>query len=294
MNLYDDLVLSGSRATAKSYAKINLSLDVLDRLPNGYHTVRMVMQSLSLFDLVIVDKVAHGIHISTNCKFIPRNHKNIAYKAASLFFEKANLHGGAKILIHKNIPVSAGLAGGSGNAAAVLCALNMLYNMPLSESEILDAALELGADVPYCIKGGTCLAEGIGEKLTPLPPIPSFPVLLVKPEISISTAEIYKRIDFEDNLDRPDTDAILAAISGHDYEELFRNMKNVMQSVTEKLCPEISGICYEMKNLGARVSLMSGSGPTVYGIFEDNNVAKKAFDKLSEKFPKTFLTHILN
>lgn len=294
MNLYDDLVLSENRATVKSYAKINLSLDVLDRLPSGYHNVRMVMQTLSLFDLVIVDKTAHGIHISTNCKFIPQNHKNIAYKAAQLFFQKTGLSGGAKILIRKNIPVSAGLAGGSGNAAAVLCALNMLFNMPLSETEILDAALELGADVPYCIKGGTCLAEGIGEKLTPLPPIPSFPVVLVKPNISISTAEIYKRIDLENNLERPNTDAILAAINERDYVKLFQNMKNVMQSVTETICPQIPSICDEMVSLSAKVSLMSGSGPTVYGIFDDNLVAKKAFDKLSESFPKTFMTHILN
>ena len=294
MNLYNDLVLSCNRATAKSYAKINLSLDVLDKLPNGYHNVKMVMQTISLFDLIIVDKVSYGIHISTNCKFIPKNHKNIAYKAALLFFQRSNLRGGAKILIHKNIPVSAGLAGGSGNAAAVLCALNMLYNMPLSENEIFEIALELGADVPYCIKGGTCLSEGIGEKLTPLSPIPSFPVVLVKPEISISTAEIYRRIDFEDDLSRPDTDAVLTAIHEHDYNKLFENMKNVMQSVTEGICPEIPNICSEMQTLGAKVSLMSGSGPTVYGVFYDTKTAKNAFDELSKKYKKTFLTHILN
>ena len=294
MNLYNDLVLSNSRATAKSYAKINLSLDVLEKLPNGYHNVKMVMQTVGLFDLIIVDKVSYGIHISTNCKFIPKNHKNIAYKAALLFFEKTKIKGGAKILIHKNIPVSAGLAGGSGNAAAVLCALNMLYDMPLSENEIFDIALELGADVPYCIKGGTCLAEGIGEKLTVLTPIPSFPVVLVKPEISISTAEIYRLIDFADNLVHPDTNAVLDAIKNRDYDKLFKNMQNDMQSVTEEICPQISDICSDLRMLGAKASLMSGSGPTVYGIFNDEKNAKKAFDELSKKFKKTFLTHILN
>lgn len=294
MNLYDDLVISGNRATAKSYAKINLSLDVLGKLPSGYHSVRMVMQTLSLFDLVIVDKTSHGIGISTNCKFIPKNQKNIAYKAAQIFFEKTNINGGAKILIHKNIPVSAGLAGGSGNAAAVLCALNMLYNMPLSETELLEAALELGADVPYCIGGGTCLAEGIGEKLTPLSSLPQFPVILVKPEISISTAEIYNRIDSENELVHPDTSAILTAIETNNFDLLFRNMKNVMQSVTEKICPEISSICNAMTALGAKASIMSGSGPTVYGIFDDNLTAKKAFDSLSKSYSKTFLTHIFN
>lgn len=294
MKLYDDLVISGDRATAKSYAKINLSLDVLEKLPNGYHSVKMVMQSLSLFDLVIVDKTVHGIHLSTNCKFIPKNEKNIAFKAARLFFEKTSIKGGAKIWIHKNIPVSAGLAGGSGNAAAVLCALNMLFNMPLSESELLDAALELGADVPYCISGGTCLAEGIGEKLTSLPSLPPFPVILVKPEISISTAEIYKRIDSETDLVHPDTNIILDAIANKDFDLLFGSMKNVMQGVTEKICPEISSICKNMTDLGAKASLMSGSGPTVYGIFEDNITAKKAFDSLSKSYPKTFFTHIFN
>lgn len=294
MNLYNDLVISGNRATAKSYAKINLSLDVLDRLPNGYHNVRMVMQTLTLFDLVIVDKTAHGIQISTNSKFIPKNHKNIAYKAAQIFFERSKIKGGAKILIHKNIPVAAGLAGGSGNAAAVLCALNMLYDMPLSDKDIFDAALELGADVPYCIVGGTSLAEGIGEKLTLLSPLPQFPVILVKPEIGISTAEIYREIDSEKGLTHPDTDAILKAIENKDFSLLFANMKNVMQSVTEKICPEISEICASLQNLGAKASLMSGSGPTVYGIFDSDLTAKKAFDSLSKSYPKTFLTHILN
>lgn len=294
MNLFDDLVITKNRATVKSYAKINLSLDILGKLPNGYHEVKMIMATLSLFDLIIVDKTSGGIHLSTNCKFIPKNQKNIAYKAAQLFFQKTGIKGGAKILIHKNIPVSAGLAGGSGNAAAVLCALNMLFNMPLSEPELFEIALTLGADVPYCIKGGTCLSEGIGEKLTPLSPIPAFPVLLVKPEIGISTAEIYKRIDSEENLVRPDTDAVLQAIEKKDFELMFKNMKNVMQGVTEKLCPEISLICKNMLNLGAKASLMSGSGPTVYGIFEDNITAKKAFDSLEKSCAKTFLTHIFN
>lgn len=293
MNLCKDIVITKNRATAKSYAKINLTLDVLDKLPNGYHEVKMIMQSINLFDLVIVDKVPRGIHISTNCKFIPRNDKNIAYKAAKLFFEKTGISGGAKILIHKNIPVSAGLAGGSGNAAAVLCALNILYGMPLGK-EIYDIALTLGADVPYCIDGGTCLAEGIGEKLTPLSPLPQFPVILVKPPVSISTAEIYKKIDFWDTLSRPDTEKALSAIANGDFNTLFNNMKNVMEEVTKKMCPEISEISELMYRLGARVSLMSGSGPTVYGIFENEKCAKKAFDVISQQYQQTFLAHIFN
>ena len=294
MKLYNDLVISQNRATAKSYAKINLTLDVLDRLPDGYHSVKMVMQSLSLFDLVIVDKTASGIHLSANTRRIPQNNKNIAYKAAQLFFEKAKIKGGAKIWIHKNIPVSAGLAGGSGNAAATLCALNMLYNMPLSETEIFDLALDLGADVPYCIEGGTCLTEGIGEKLTPLSPLPPLPVVLIKPDISISTSDIYNRIDTADSIFHPDTQAVLTAIANKDFDLLFSNMKNAMQSVTEELCPDISAICGKMHELGAKAALMSGSGPTVYGIFEDDLTAKKAFDYLSTSYQNAFFTHFLN
>lgn len=294
MNLYKDTVITNNRATAKSYAKINLTLDVLGKLDSGYHEVKMIMQTISLFDLIIVDKVSHGIHISTNCKFIPRNDKNIAYKAAKLFFEKSGINGGARILIHKNIPVSAGLAGGSGNAAAVLCALNMLYNYPIDKNELYDMALFLGADVPYCINGGTCLAEGIGEKLTPLSPLPSMPVVLVKPRVSISTAEIYNRIDSENSIIHPDTDKAVFAISNGDYDLLFKNMSNVMETVTKKICPEICNITENMYNLGASVSLMSGSGPTVYGIFKDDISAKCAFDNLSQKYNQTFFAHIFN
>lgn len=294
MNLYNDMIITKNRATVKSYAKINLTLDVLDKLPNGYHNVKMIMQSISLFDLVVVDKASRGIQISTNCKFIPKNEKNIAFKAADFFFDAANIRGGARILIHKNIPVSAGLAGGSGNAAAVLCALNALYDFPLGDEEIDSLALQLGADVPYCINGGTCIAEGVGEKLTHLPPLPPFPIVLVKPQISISTADIYNRIDSQDNLIRPDSDKAITAIKTGDFDLLFSNMKNVMQSVSEALCPEIPEIIKSMYSLGAKVSLMSGSGPTVYGIFENDKDAKKACDILIQSYPQTFFAHIFN
>ena len=292
MNLYNDIIITKNRAIAKSYAKINLTLDVLGKLPNGYHEVRMIMQTVNLFDLIIVDKTQHGIRISTNCKFIPTNERNIAYKAAVLFFEKSGISGGAKILIRKNIPVSAGLAGGSGNAAAVLCALNMLYGMPLADDEVYELAKNLGADVPYCIMGGTCLAEGIGEKLTKLSPLPGFPVVLVKPDVSVSTAEIYKRIDDEKDILHPDTDAALDAVKNRDYEKLFGCMQNVMERVTEKICPEIAKISENMRDFGAKAALMSGSGPTVYGVFEDNASAKKAFDALSVRYKQAFLAHI--
>lgn len=294
MKLYNDIVINGNRAIAKSYAKINLTLDVLNRLENGYHTVRMIMQSLNLFDLIILDKQTHGITLSTNCKSLPNNIKNIAYKAADLFFKETGIRGGIKILIHKNIPIAAGLAGGSGNAAAVLCALNMLYNAELSDSKLEELALSLGADVPYCISGGTQLAEGIGEQLTPLPPISGVPVVLVKPPVSISTAEIYHKIDSAENLTHPDTDAAIAAIKSNDINALIPRLSNIMETVTSGSCPEITEIKAQMLKLGALGSIMSGSGPTVFGIFPDNASAKKATDFFSEKYDEVFLTHTIS
>lgn len=294
MNLNNDLIISGNRAIAKSYAKINLTLDVLGKLPNGYHEVKMIMQTVNLFDLVIVDKCQKGIRLSTNSKSLPTNDKNIAYKAAQLFFETVNINKGAKILIHKNIPIAAGLAGGSGNAATVLCALNALYNANLPDTKLQEMALSLGADVPYCIIGGTCLAEGIGEKLTPLSPLPCLPVVLVKPNINISTQTIYNNIDSEANLTHPNTDLALTAIKSGDMDLLFSNMQNIMEDVSVQLCPEITKIKNTLSELGAKVALMSGSGPTVYGIFGDNLTAKNACDILSKTYKQTYLTHIFN
>lgn len=293
MKLYDDIVLTGNRAIAKSYAKINLTLDVLGKLENGYHEVKMIMQSVNLFDLIIIDKTAKDIKISTNSKIIPATSQNIAYKAAKLFFAETKIQGGAKILIHKNIPVAAGLAGGSGNAAATLCALNLLYNAELSDEHLEKLALTLGADVPYCISGGTQLAEGIGEKLTPLPSISKVPVVLVKPPINISTATIYKKIDFAENLHHPDTDAVLAAIANKNISEIAQNMSNIMETVTIKDCAEIKEIKEKLLSFGALGAVMSGSGPTVFGLFPDNLSAKKACDYFSKKYPETFLAHTI-
>lgn len=288
--LYDDFIITGKRAICKSYAKINLSLDVLGRLENGYHEVEMVMQSLSLFDLIIVDRQKYGIQLTTNCKFLPDDSKNIAYKAAALFFEKTKKDGGAKILIHKNIPVSAGLAGGSGNAAAVLCALNILYNTHLSDDELCEIGLELGADVPYCIMGGTKLAKGIGEKISDLAPLKKVPVLLVKPQEGVSTAEIYNAIDTADNLVHPDTKAVISAIENDDINALCTSLGNIMETVTASKLGEILAIKEKMLSLGATGSIMSGSGPTVFGIFPDIKTAKHAHDVFSKKYKNTFLT----
>lgn len=287
--IIEDMVINGSRAMARSYAKINLTLDVFGKRPNGYHDVEMIMQTVSLYDLVLVDKADDGISISTNLKYLPVNEKNIAYKAAVAFFEYTNTAGGCKIMIHKNIPVAAGLAGGSGNAAAVLCALDKLYNTNLSLDALKTLGATLGADVPYCITGGTALATGIGEVLTPLPDIPKCTILMVKPAISVSTASIYEAIDSIEITQRPDTSAMINAIKAGDITSIAHNLSNVMGTVTESMHPIVRGIRRKMILNGALGSVMSGSGPTVFGIFPDYETAKKSHDSFYYQFRETYL-----
>ena len=293
MNLSNDIIITKNRAIAKSYAKVNLTLDVLGTLENGYHEVRMVMQPLNLFDLIIVKKSPFGITVKTNIPQLPCDNKNIAYKAAELFFSETKIKGGASIKITKNIPIAAGLAGGSGNAAAVLCALNLLYNTNLTDEKLLEMGLSLGADVPYCIKNVTSLAEGIGEKLSTLCQIPGIPVVLVTPPVNISTKDIYTRIDSATNLPRIDTDKMISAIANFDAKTIGETLLNVMEVVTISDCPEISDIKKKMLEFGAYGSVMSGSGPSVFGIFPDNESAKEACDYFSIKYERTFLTHTI-
>lgn len=293
MNLLNDIIIQKNRAIAKSYAKVNLTLDVLGKLPNGYHEVKMVMQPLNLFDLIIVKKSHFGITVKTNIPHLPCDNKNIAYKAADLFFKETGIKGGVSIKITKNIPIAAGLAGGSGNAAAVLCSLNHLYNANLSKEKLLEMGLSLGADVPYCIENITSLAEGIGEKLSTLSQIPGVPVVLVTPPVSISTADIYGRIDSAETLAKIDTDAMISALKSFDIKKIGETLSNVMETVTINDCPEILAIKEKMLEFGAFGSVMSGSGPSVFGIFPDNASAKKACDYFSLKYERTFLTHTI-
>ena len=291
--IFDDIVITGSRAMAHSYAKINLTLDVLSKRPDGYHNVEMIMQTVSLYDLILVDKTEKNISISTNLKYLPVNEKNIAYKAALEFFKYTSITGGCKIMIHKNIPVAAGLAGGSGNAAAVLCSLDKLYNTNLPSDELMNIASKLGADVPYCIMGGTALATGIGEILTPLPSIPKCNILMVKPPISVSTAAIYEAIDTAEIDKRPNTNAMIDAIKRQDLRLLAQNLSNVMGNVTETMHPIVKGIRRKMLMNGALGAVMSGSGPTVFGIFPDYETAKKSHDSFYYQFKEVYLVSII-
>ncbi len=292
--LCNDIIIGADRAIARSYAKINLTLDVLGKRENGYHDVEMIMQTVSLFDLLIIDKAYDGISVSSNLKYLPSNDKNIAYKASSAFFEYTQIKGGAKIIIHKNIPVAAGLAGGSGNAAAVLSALDMLYNTNLKTNELCEISATLGADVPYCLLGGTQLASGIGEILTPLSPIPDCNILLVKPPVSISTKLVYEEIDSAMPQKRPDTEAVKDALFNGDLLGVSENLCNVMESVTQTMQPQIRGIKEKMMLNGALGAIMSGSGPTVFGIFDDFNKAKASAESFSYQYRDVFVVKPYN
>ena len=263
--------------TVKAYAKINLGLDVLRKRPDGYHDVCMIMQSINLYDTITITKsAAPDILIRTNLPYLPVDKGNLVYKAAALFFETTRVKNGLTIKLDKKIPVAAGLAGGSSDAAAALKGLNELYDTGLSESELMQLGVKLGADVPYCIKLGTALSEGIGEVLTPLPPIPECSILLVKPDISVSTKYVYENLRLTGAVVHPDTEKMIAALRHQDLTALAGHMDNILQTVTVSNYPVISGIKNKMNELGALVSLMSGSGPTVFGIYESHEAAKKA------------------
>jgi len=289
MLLRDEMIVLNNSAVVRSYAKINLTLDVCGKRDDGYHNISTVMQSVGLYDTLIVNKAKSGITIISNAKYIPLNEKNIAYKAASAFFRYTNILGGVKIKIQKNIPVGAGLAGGSGNAAAVLVALNVLYNTFLTKNELSEIALTLGADVPYCLRCGTYLAEGIGEILTPLNPVPIFDVVIVKPQVSISTAAIYKSIDNAEILERPDNKRFISALKSGDKQLICSLLCNVMENVSADMYPVIGEIKSKLKAYGAMGALMSGSGSAVFGLFGSYEKAKLAHDKLSQKYNDVFL-----
>ena len=293
MLISENMIIHGDRVIAKSYAKVNLTLDVLGKMPDGYHEIESIMQTVNLFDLVIVDKALKGIEIHTNLKFLPVNEKNIAYKAAALFFKYTGIKGGAKILIHKNIPVAAGLAGGSGNGAAVLAALNVLYNVYMPEEELAKIASELGADVPYCLFGKTMLAKGIGSELAPLPPLKRQIVLLAKPPVNISTKTIYEYIDNAEIKKRPDTEKMIEAIKSGETAEIAAQMCNVMEAATIALNPVIGGIKEKMVLNGALGAVMSGSGSTVFGLFDDYKKAKLSHDSFSRLYKDVYLTYTL-
>ncbi|MBE7033533.1 MAG: 4-(cytidine 5'-diphospho)-2-C-methyl-D-erythritol kinase [Ruminococcaceae bacterium] len=273
----------------RAYAKINLSLDVLGKLENGYHEVQMVMQTVSVFDLVTVTKLKSGIELSTNLPYLPIDNNNIAYRAAEEFFEYTGIKAGVNIDISKRIPVGAGLAGGSSNASAVLKAMNKLFGTGLSLKELCKIGVKLGADVPYCILGGTRLAEGIGEKLSSLPKFPKCSIVLVKPSFSISTKAVYEKIDSYSDYRRPDTKKLIDGLHASDMEMITSAMGNVLEEVSLSEHPILEKVKDELVNLGAIRSQMSGSGPTVFGIFKNYEDAKNAKKELWGKYKTVYI-----
>lgn len=281
----------------KALAKINLGLDVLGRRENGYHDVRMVMQTIHLYDDVILEKTKEpGIHLETNLSYLPVDENNIAYKAAKLLRDEFGITEGIRIRLKKYIPVAAGMAGGSTNAAAVLFGMNRMCGLGLTEQQLKDRGVKLGADVPYCIMRGTVLAEGIGEILTPLPPMPKCYVLIAKPGLSVSTKIVYEKFDALKDVEHPDIDRLMLGLENGKLAEVASSMGNVLEGVTIGLYPVIENIKQVMIQEGALNAMMSGSGPTVFGIFEDRRTAKKAYNVLKEKklAKQIYVTNIHN
>ena len=268
----------------KALAKINLGLDVLGRRENGYHDVRMIMQSIFLYDEVRIEKKeAAGIEVETNLKFLPVGEDNRAYKAAKLLIDEFGIGEGVRITLRKHIPVAAGLAGGSSNAAAVLFGMNRIFRLGLSQKDLMERGVKLGADVPYCIMRGTVLAEGIGEELKRLPAMPKCTVLIAKPPISVSTKTVYEALDSKEITEHPDIDGIIKGLELGNLKMIADSMGNVLEKVTVPMHPEIEEIKQEMKEAGALGAMMSGSGPTVFGLFESRAAARAAQRNIREK-----------
>lgn len=263
----------------KALAKINLGLDVLRRREDGYHEVKMIMQTIGLHDDLEIRKTkTPGIQVKTNLYYLPTNENNLVYKAAKLLMDEFQIQDGVSIQLKKRIPVAAGMAGGSSDGAAVLWGINQMYGLGLSMQALMERGVRLGADVPYCIQRGTALAEGIGEKLSVLPPMPKCTILIAKPGISVSTKFVYENLHANDLKpeQHPDVDSMIEAMRQKDLGLLCSRMGNVLETVTIPAYPVINEIKRTMIDNGAIGSMMSGSGPTVFGIFDSPAAAKQA------------------
>ena len=282
----------------KATAKINLGLDVLRKREDGYHDLRMIMQMTGMFDRISMFPRAGrpGISFRTNLPYIPANENNLAYRAAKILMDEFEVSDGLSINLQKFIPVAAGLAGGSTDAAAVLIGTNKLFHLGLSLEELMVRGKKLGADVPYCLLGGTALAEGVGEVLTPLPDMPSCSILLAKPPVSVSTKEVYGALRADEIEVHPDIDGMVEALKAGDLRGVCDRCANVLEDVTAPSRPIIGEMERDMKKMGALCSIMSGSGPTVFGIFDDESAARKCRNHMRDKYSgsRIFLTRPSN
>ena len=281
----------------KARAKINLGLDVLRKREDGYHDVRMVMQTIGIYDRLIITRIPEeDIRIKSNLFFLPVNENNLIYKAAKLLKDRCGFAGGVEIDLNKFIPVSAGLAGGSTDAASTLFGINRLFDLGLSTKDLMELGVSIGADVPYCVMRGTALAEGIGEKLTALPPLPRCWILIAKPPINVSTKLVYESLDMNGVDRHPDIDGLIDAIKRQDINGVCSLMGNVLENVTVPLYPVIESIKNDMMDNGAINAMMSGSGPTVFGIFPDEETILKcqAFLKKKGEARQVYITESFN
>lgn len=278
---------------AKAYAKINISLDIVGKRQDGYHLLQMIMQSIDLYDEISIEKQEKDITIKCNKQYVPTDERNLAYKAAKLFKEKYNIDSGVNIDIRKNIPVCAGLAGGSTDGAAVLKIMNSLFNINASYSELAELGLKLGADVPYCIKGGTALCEGVGEKVTELKSFKEKILVLVKPPFGVSTKSVYQDFKLDKVKIHPNTSLLIKGIESDDLNLVCSNMKNLLENVTLRKHRILIDIKEQMRYYGSLETMMSGSGPTIFGFFDDMLKAQICFEKMKEKYKDVFITRTI-
>lgn len=261
----------------KALAKINLGLDVVRKREDGYHEVRMIMQNIGIYDeLDMTITEAPGILLETNREDLPTDEGNLVYRAAKLLMDEFQVAKGVRISLKKQIPVAAGMAGGSSDAAAAMIGVNELFGLGLTQQELMDRAVKIGADVPYCIMGGTALAEGIGEVLSKLPPMPDCMILIAKPPIDVPAKFVYGNLRANELEPHPDIDAMIQDLQGKNLEHMCQIMGNVLETVTIPAYPVIDEIKKLMIESGAVGAMMSGSGPTVFGIFTDQESAKRA------------------
>lgn len=277
----------------KAYAKINISLDVVGKQDNGYHLLEMIMQNIELYDLIDITKGDSNIEIKCNIPYIPTDERNLAYKAAKLFIDTYGIKGGVFINIRKNIPVAAGLAGGSSNAAAVLKAMRDLYQVKVSDEELTKLGVKIGADVPYCFVGGTALCTGIGDIVKPLKPFKNHILVVVKPNFGVSTKEVYGSLDINKINIHPRTEDIISAMERNDLGETAALMKNVLENVTLKKHYVLREIKKDMIRQGALNALMSGSGPTIFAFFDDMLKAQRCFERMKERYTEVFITRTI-
>ena len=281
----------------KARAKINLGLDVLGKREDGYHEVRMVMQTIGIYDRLILTKIPEEeIRITSNLAFLPVNENNLIYKAIKLLKDEYHFPGGVSVDLNKFIPVAAGMAGGSTDAASTRFGVNRLFGLNLSMGKMMELGVRLGADVPYCVMRGTALAEGIGEKLTRITPVPHMWILIAKPQINVSTRLVYEQLDMGGIQKHPDIDGIIRAIEAQDVVRIAQSMGNVLENVTVPLYPVIETIKQDMLSHGAINAMMSGSGPTVFGIFPDEQttLACQAFLKKKGDARQVYITENFN